>query len=131
MIPSETIDQSLILDEAGIITTTYNTTEIDIQGFIDELEALRQTVLKELLTDRYEYEIYSFDYGIELSDLISKDFIFVKAELKRRIKECLEKYAEISSAGNFKFDTNGDALLCTFDIDSIYGTDNITLEVNI
>ena len=37
---------------------------------MDETEAVRQAAIKILNTERYENEIYSWNYGIELKDLI-------------------------------------------------------------
>ena len=44
-----------------------NTTSIN--GFCDELEAMKQVIYKILNTERYKYIIYSWNYGIELQDL--------------------------------------------------------------
>ena len=45
----------------------------DKSGFLgktDDEAAVKQAILKILNTERYAYEIYSWDYGIELNDLI-------------------------------------------------------------
>ena len=41
----------------------------NINGFCDELEVMEQVIYKILNTEKYQYLIYSFDYGIELIDL--------------------------------------------------------------
>lgn len=112
-------------------TKTYKFTPDKIQGFIDGFNALQQAIYKVLSTEKYEYPIYSFNYGIELDDLIGKDPVYVQVELKRRIKECLLQDERIISVDNFQFTRAGDELTCTFDVISIYGTTTITKEVNI
>ena len=52
-----------------------------IQGTVDDLDAVIQTIYKILNTERYEYEIYSWDFGIELVDLYGKDITYVVPEL--------------------------------------------------
>ena len=52
-----------------------NTFHIDfdrgrIIGFVDEKEALKQAILLILNTERYRFLIYSWNYGIELVDII-------------------------------------------------------------
>lgn len=54
-------------------------------------EAIRVWIYKTILTNRFEYEIYSWDYGTEIMDLIGKNYTknLVEAELKRFIEEAL------------------------------------------
>lgn len=112
-------------------TKTYKLSDEAIQGFIDNLEALKQSINKELNTEKYEYAIYSFDYGIELESLIGKDTEYVKIELKRRIEECLLRDEHIISVDNFIYTGSGDEMLCKFDVNSIYGNVTIMKEVNV
>ncbi len=131
MIPESLITTDLILENNEEPSKTYKMTELKLQGFIDELKALQQAIYKVLSTERYEYPIYSFYYGIELESLIGKDKDYVKIELKRRIRECLLQDERITSVDNFQFQEKGDILDCTFDVQSIYGTLNISREVNV
>lgn len=130
MIP-EPINIDLEVIEDTEVTKTYKLSKINIQGFTDELEALQQAIYKVLNTEKYEYPIYSFDYGIELENLIGQDPVYVKVELKRRIEECLLEDERIQSVDNFNFVVTGDEMLCTFDVESIYGDLTVSKEVNI
>ena len=58
---------------------------------IEGNEAIKVWVYKALLTPRYSYSIYSWDYGSELMDLIGKAYTpsITKEEAKRYIKEAL------------------------------------------
>lgn len=121
----------LTLSEDQEASMTYKLSGMAIQGYTDELEALRQAIYKVLNTEKYEYPIYSFSYGIELDSLIGKDRTYVQIELKRRIQECLLRDDRIQSVDNFAFITNSDQMICTFDVASIYGNTTISQEVNI
>jgi hypothetical protein len=110
---------------------TYKLTDKSIQGYVDNLEALQQAIYKVLNTEKYEYSIYSFSYGIEIEDLIGKDPAYVKVELKRRIQECLLQDERIQSVDNFDFITSEDNMICTFDVISIYGQITISQGVNV
>lgn len=112
-------------------TRTYKVYDNKIQGYADAIEALKQSIDKRLNTDQYEYPIYSFDYGISLEDLIGKDPVYVKIELKRRIRECLLQDERIQNVDNFVYSVSGDAMLCTFDVVSIYGSTTISKEVTV
>lgn len=131
MIPKGLIDVDLEVTDETKITKTYKLSQANIQGFTDELEALQQAIYKVLRTEKYEYPIYSFFYGIELESLIGKDRDYVKIELKRRIRDCLLQDERIQSVDNFEFAAAGDKMLCKFSVSSIYGELAVTKEVNV
>lgn len=131
MIPQSELGTDLEIDRDIETNKTYKLSNNKIQGYTDEIEALKQAIYKVLSTERYEYPIYSFSYGIELESLIGKDPIYVRVELKRRIQECLLQDERITSVDNFSFVVKGDEMLCTFDVTSIYGEVSITKEVNL
>lgn len=58
---------------------------------IEGNEAIKVWVYKALLTPRYNYSIYTWDYGSELLDLIGKAYTpsLTKEEAKRYVKEAL------------------------------------------
>ncbi|HUM44423.1 MAG TPA: DUF2634 domain-containing protein [Fervidobacterium sp.] len=131
MIPQRTINVELATEETIETSRTYKITGNRIQGYTDGLDALKQAIYKVLNTERYEYPIYSFNYGIELENLIGKDPIYVQIELKRRIRECLFRDDRITEVDNFMFEVNGDEIKCTFDVHSIFGNLTASREVNI
>jgi hypothetical protein len=121
----------LTISEEIETSVTYRLSENRFQGFTDGAEALQQAIDKVLNTEKYEYPIYSFSYGIELENLIGKEPSYVKAELKRRINECLLQDDRIQSVDDFKFSLNRDKLTCEFTVACVYGTTTITKEVSI
>ncbi|SFR78639.1 DUF2634 domain-containing protein [Anaeromicropila populeti] len=131
MIPAASIDSELVINEEIETSKTYSLSDTKIQGMGEQLEALKQAIYKVLTTEKYEHPIYSFQYGIELQNLVGKDITYVKMELVRRIQECLIQDERISSVENFSFTVNGDEMLCTFDVNSIYGKVIIGKEVSV
>ncbi len=93
-----------------------------ITGYCDELNAMRQVIYKILNTERYQYIIYSKNYGIELADLLGEPVTYVCPELKRRITEALLQDDRIIFADNFDFDTSVKRTVkVTFTVHTIYG----------
>jgi hypothetical protein len=131
MIPKSSLDIELTANNTTQTNRTYKIINGNVRGFIDGLDAVKQAVYKVLNTEKYEYPIYDFDYGIELENLIGKDRTYVQIELKRRIKECLLQDERIADVSNFRFESKGDSLLCTFDVRSIYGDFTVPREVNV
>jgi len=128
---ASTVTTDLELSTDIETTQTYKISDDKIQGFIDDLDALKQFVYIVLNTEQSEYPIYDLDYGIALNDLIGKDRIYVEAELQRRITDCLETDDRINSVDNFAFTVTDDELLCTFDVNSIYGTTTASTGVTV
>lgn len=87
---------------------------------IDDLDSLRQSIECMLSTERYKYPIYSWDYGIELDDLIGRNYNYVIVELERRIRDALSIDDRIESIDNFHFEKlNKKSLLVTFTVNSV------------
>ncbi len=102
-------------------TKTYKIKDGRIVGFIDEIEALKQSIELILCIERYEYLIYSWNYGSELKGLIAKDKDIAESEFKRRVREALSQDDRIKDVDNFIFEYEEDSVLANFTIFSIYG----------
>ncbi len=92
-----------------------------IKGYCDERRAVEQAIFKIMSTERYEYLIYSWNYGIELADLYGQPIPYVYAEIQRRIEEALLADDRISKVNNFLFSHTGGDVLVTFDAITEYG----------
>lgn len=70
-------------------------------GTVDDVDAIKQAILKIINTERYEYEIYSWDYGIELQDLVGKSMTYVLSEIEQRIVDAVTADDRIESVEDF------------------------------
>lgn len=102
-----------------------------VSGYTDGIDAIKQTIYFILGTERYEYLIYSWDYGIELQDLFGKPMPYVIAEIKRRITEALTMDDRITDVVDFQFERNREVLHVTFLVVSTLGNIPTELEVDI
>ena len=132
MIPSINILTEKIT-ERKYPTRTYkvNIDKNRLSGYTDELDAVMQSIYFILSTERYQYVIYSWDYGIELVDLIGKPMPYVMSELPRRIIEALTQDNRIDSVVDFKFKKNGKKLHVAFTVVSSIGNIPTELEVDV
>lgn len=111
---------------------TYKMQETVLRGKIEGKETVRQAVYKILNTERYEYPVYSWDYGTEFADLYGEPFSYVCPELERRITEALTWDTRIQSVDNFEFEQKtGGRILVTFTVHTIYGEIDTEKEVNV
>lgn len=102
-----------------------------INGYTDGLDAIKQAIYLILSTERYQHIIYSWNYGVELLDLIGKPMPYVMSELPRRIKEALTQDDRIDDVIDFTFEKNGKKLHTTFTVVSNVGNLSTELEVEV
>ena len=102
-----------------------------INGYADGLNAIKQAIYLMLSTERYTSVIYSWDYGVELIDLIGKPMPYVMADLPRRIKEALTQDNRIDDVVNFEFERKGKKLHATFTVVTNLGNIPSELEVEV
>lgn len=134
MIPSNNFNTLVEDIEKNSSTYRNKTYKIDfknktISGYVDGLEAVKQTVYSILNSERYEYLIYSFDYGVELQDLIGEDMLYVKADIHRRVEEALKQEDRVVSVDNPQITADGDCLYYRATVTTIYGDLEVKKEV--
>lgn len=114
-------------DKTYVLKTESNR----ILGKVEGTEAIRQAVYKILNTERYAYAIYSWDYGIELQDLIGKPIPYALASLESRITDALTQDDRISSVDSFAFKILKDGILASFTVHSNAGDTEIEEVISI
>lgn len=102
-----------------------------IDGYIDDLEAIKQAIYLILSTERYQHIIYSWDYGVELIDLYGKPMPYVISELERRITEALTQDDRIEDVTDFEFEQKGKRLHTTFTVVTTVGEIPTDMEVEV
>ena len=103
-----------------------------IKGTIDGINAIYQAVQKILLSERYAYRIYSWNYGAEIQFFIGKDTDYVLADIERAIKEALLQDDRIQTIENFKAQlVDKESIIVSFTVVSIAGTFNYSQEITI
>lgn len=100
-----------------------------IDGYVDDLDAVKQAIYLILSSERYQHIIYSWDYGVELLDLIGKPMPYVMSEIPRRIKEALTQDNRIVDVKDFEFKKNKNKLHTTFTVITNIGNISTELEV--
>ena len=92
-----------------------------INGIREGLEEIRQAVYFIVNTERYQYIIYPWSYGIELVDLIGEQKEYAIPEIERRITEALLQDDRIDAVDNFEFTNDGLKVKVTFTVHTNLG----------
>lgn len=123
--------------EVEIVEQANTTWEIDLEkntiksDKIDGRDALIQAIYLILSVERYDYLIYSWNYGVELKELIGSQPQFAISEIKRRVSDALLVDNRIISVVSFEHERTRGAVIATIVLNTIYGEVEIERTVNI
>ena len=144
-----------ILSDFSFKEPTSNTYKLNydknnLKGFVDNLEAVKQSIYLILNIERYEYLIYDWDYGFQISDLIGSEINSILPEIQNRITDALIQDTRINSVDDFSFDIKGlkekgtkcqlmglrplypkNKVIVYFTVNTIFGTTNETVNLDI
>lgn len=124
-------DDLEFLEEEEIEPEPSKTYSLELDRYMDGIDAVRQAVQKILQTPLFEHEIYSFSYGIDFDSLIGREPEEVYILLKKMIREALSYDDRIVSVEEFDIGFQGDECYCEFVVKTVYGDFTQELEVNI
>lgn len=133
MIPSTTgfLKRDFEIAEQPTYTYRMNLENNLIRGYTDGQEAMKQAIYKILNTERYQYVMYSWNYGIELLDLYGEPVSYICPELERRITEALTWDDRIQSVDNFEFNISKKGEIhVTFEVRTVFGDVSVEKVVN-
>lgn len=106
MIPltNDGLQQDFVIQDQPSYTYQLDIENNRIRGFVDSLDAMKQAIYKILNTERYTCLIYSWNYGVELVDLMGEPLPFVYPEAERMITEALLQDERITGVQDFTFE---------------------------
>jgi len=118
-------------DEIEVLPSkTYRILNGRVAGWIDNLDAIKQSIEKTLLTERFRYEIYSDRFGIELENLIGESKDLVVSEIERIVNESLLIDERIVDLEDFTItDITKENMTINFKVVTIFGSFNFEKEV--
>ena len=100
-----------------------------IRGMVDDVESVKQAIYLALNTERFMHLIYSWNYGVELKNLIGQPAEYAFPEIERCITEALLQDDRIMAVNDFEFETKKGIAHVTFTAHTIFG--DIESEVNV
>ena len=133
MIPQvqDDIRQDFTFEALPSKTFRLNHNNLTVTGTIDQIQAVEQAVFLILNVERYQWLIFSWNYGVELHNLIGKDPEYCLPEIERRVREALLQDDRITTVQDFQFEINKKQVLATFTVVCIFGEINVEKVVEI
>ena len=132
MIPEYNTSSNSAYD--GNITKTYFL-DIDkgrIYGSVSGKEAMKQAILKAINTKRYAFEIYNWNYGSQVHELIGENMVKAEMLVEGYIEDTLLADSRIEKIENFSLSRNGkNSMSIKFDAVTISGIIGVETEADI
>ena len=96
---------------------------------VEGKEAIKVWIYKAIKTVRYQYPIYSWDYGCEINSLIGQNYTkgLTKSESERYIKEAILINPYITNVKIIDINSSKDILSVSIQVDTIYGEVNVNV----
>lgn len=86
-------------------------------GKLDGIEAMKQAIFLILQTERFQYAIYSWNYGIELDALLGQSMTpYLQAKVAKAIEDALLADDRVLSVENFSFSKTKRDIHATFTV---------------
>ncbi|MDR1292285.1 MAG: DUF2634 domain-containing protein [Clostridiales Family XIII bacterium] len=102
-----------------------------VSGMVDGLDAVKQAIRLILSIERYDYTIYSWDYGSEIKHLYGMPIDYCIPELERVVTEGLLRDDRIKAVGGFGFGSDKRSITITFTAHTIFGDIELEHEANV
>lgn len=121
----ENVGLSTQLQYVDLPTNTFliDWSSNQISGMDSGLPAMRQAVEIILNSERFRWQIYNSNFGVELEGLIGEEAAYIESELPRIIDDAFSVDNRIISVDNYAFVDDGRGnLTVTFDVETVYGT---------
>lgn len=113
------------------LTWGINKTTQRIEGTVTGWQAVRQAVEIILHVERFRWQIYRPYSGMQWEGLIGQDPGYVAAELQRRITEALLMDDRVRGISDFNYTVSGDRLSASLTVNTVYGSFETGVEVNL
>jgi len=136
MLPSQLdevkLDTEVEFGDYPTLTYYVDAESNQIRGSKDGLAAMKQAVEIIMGVERYKFQIYTPNFGIELTGLIGNEAGYVSSELKRRITDALFPDRRVIRTMDFTFHlVDTDSLVVRYVVETVYGNFPAEMEVSL
>lgn len=124
----ETVNQEQRVIVSKEYAIDYETGQLT-GNIVEDKEAVKVWIIKALKTSRYIHDIYTWDYGQDLNDLIGKGYEkgFINSEVERIITDTLLINPNIRRCYDFDITFNDDLLTVNFTVETVFGEVEISV----
>ena len=126
MLPTEYNDD--LIQDFEIETQPTRTYALRFDGYpssggkLDGIEAMKQSLFLALQTERFRYAIYSWNYGVEMQNLLGESMSpYLQARIQKAIEDALMADDRVLAVESFTFSKERHVLRVTFTVETTEG----------
>ena len=122
-LPENTINisQGVVFENYPSKTWYVNPITKQVSGMADGYQAIVQAVEILFSVERFWWQIYSPNFGVQWQGLIGLNPGFVGLEIQRRAKDAIKPDSRLLDITDFSYTVNGDSLTAQFIVKTVYG----------
>ena len=122
-LPENTINisQGVVFENYPSKTWYVNPITKQVSGMADGYQAIVQAVEILFSVERFWWQIYSPNFGVQWQGLIGLNPGFVGLEIQRRAKDAIKPDSRLLDITDFSYTVNGDSLTAQFTVKTVYG----------
>lgn len=125
------LSQGVVFQDQPSLTWIADPVTHRLRGRGDNYEAVRQAVEVAVNVERFRWQIYTPNFGIELDGLLGNDPGFVASELRRRLEDAFLPDSRILGISEFSYTAQDAVLTAAVTVDTVFGPVQTTLGVAI
>ena len=132
-LPKSEIDQSkgVVFRDQPSLTWIADPVTRRLRGRGDNYEAVRQAVEVIVNVERFRWQIYSPNFGIELDGLLGNDPGFAASELQRRLSDAFLPDSRILGISDFSYTFENGVLTAEVTVNTVFGPVKTGVEVTV
>ena len=115
------LDEDFALEQQPSKTWKIDKETNRITGETDGYAATKQAVEIILNVERFLWQIYTPDSGMQWEGLLGQDAGYVASELQRRAREALLMDDRVQGITGFSYSMDGDTLTAEMEVATVYG----------
>lgn len=123
------ISQGVELESQPTLTWLVDPSRTSIVGTSEGADVMKQAVEIILSVQRFKWQIYSGNFGMDYRGLIGGNPGVVASNLLRRLRDAFSVDDRILSVDNFAYTVDGDSLTASFTVRTVYRDIQETAEV--
>lgn len=102
-----------------------------LRGRGDNYEAVRQAVEVIVNVERFRWQIYTPNFGIELDGLLGRDPGYAASELQRRLTDAFLPDSRLLGISDFSYTFDSGILTARVTVNTVFGPVKTSLEVRL
>lgn len=123
------ISENVQFEDQPTLTFYVDPISKKIKGTAQNFDVMQQAIEIMLSVERYKWQIYTSNFGMEFDGLIGEDPGYVASELQRRISDALSIDNRIIGIEDFEYTVDDGVLTATLTVRTVYGNIDQQVEV--